>query len=168
MAVDKLVDSTQLDADLTSVANAIRTKGGTSAQLAFPADFVSAINAISGGGGAQVTHVKYTTTSDALSSGAGGNTSFFYNTYIAPNIPSGTDYVLISIITNNTATGNYAKAVSVFYSPDINATTKQFRVYYRGNGTGSSNFAYNTGTNYDFLSSSGSVIDVWVMGGVLS
>ena len=29
MAVDKLVDSTQLDADLTSVANAIRTKGGT-------------------------------------------------------------------------------------------------------------------------------------------
>lgn len=51
MAVDKLVDSTQLDADLTSVANAIRTKGGTSSSLAFPADFVSAINAISGGGG---------------------------------------------------------------------------------------------------------------------
>lgn len=49
MAVDKLVDSTQLDADLTSVANAIRTKGGTSASLAFPADFVSAIAAITGG-----------------------------------------------------------------------------------------------------------------------
>ena len=46
MAVDKLVDSTQLDADLTSVANAIRTKGGTSAQMAFPAGFVSAVNAI--------------------------------------------------------------------------------------------------------------------------
>lgn len=51
MAVDKLVDSTQLDADLTSVANAIRTKGGTSAQLAFPAGFVSAIGAIPTGGG---------------------------------------------------------------------------------------------------------------------
>ena len=51
MAVDKLVDSTQLDADLTSVANAIRTKGGTSAQLAFPAGFVSAVNAIPTGGG---------------------------------------------------------------------------------------------------------------------
>lgn len=38
-------------ADLTSVANAIRTKGGTSAQLAFPADFVSAVNAIPTGGG---------------------------------------------------------------------------------------------------------------------
>jgi hypothetical protein len=30
-------------ADLTSVANAIRTKGGTSAQLAFPNGFISAI-----------------------------------------------------------------------------------------------------------------------------
>jgi len=46
MAVDKLVDSTQLDADLTSVANAIRTKGGTSADLAFPNGFVSAVGAI--------------------------------------------------------------------------------------------------------------------------
>lgn len=51
MAVDKLVDSGQLDSDLTSVANAIRTKGGTSAQLAFPNEFVSAINAIPTGGG---------------------------------------------------------------------------------------------------------------------
>lgn len=50
MAVDKLVDSTQLDADLTSIANAIRTKGGTSAQMAFPAGFVSAVQAIPTGG----------------------------------------------------------------------------------------------------------------------
>lgn len=61
MSVDKLVDSTQLDADLTSVANAIRTKGGTSASLAFPADFVSAIQAIpSGGGGAQTATGTFT------------------------------------------------------------------------------------------------------------
>lgn len=46
MALDKLVDSAQLDSDLTSVANAIRTKGGTSASLSFPAEFVSAIGAI--------------------------------------------------------------------------------------------------------------------------
>lgn len=51
MAFDKLVDSAQLDSDLTSVANAIRAKSGTSGQLAFPAGFVSEINAISGGGG---------------------------------------------------------------------------------------------------------------------
>ena len=60
MAVDKLVDSTQLDADLTSVANAIRTKGGTSASLAFPADFVSAIAAIPTGGGSSVQSGTYT------------------------------------------------------------------------------------------------------------
>lgn len=51
MSVDKLVDSAQLDADLTSVANAIRTKGGTSASLAFPAGFVSAIQNLPSGGG---------------------------------------------------------------------------------------------------------------------
>lgn len=56
MALDALVDSTQLDADLTSVANAIRTKGGTSAALAFPADFVSAIAAIPTGGGGDITY----------------------------------------------------------------------------------------------------------------
>lgn len=50
MSVDKLVDSTQLDSDLTSVANAIRTKGGTSAALAFPADFLTAIANIPSGG----------------------------------------------------------------------------------------------------------------------
>jgi hypothetical protein len=55
MAVDKLVDSAQLDADLTSVANAIRTKGGTSAQLTFPAGFVQAIADLPTGGGGGAT-----------------------------------------------------------------------------------------------------------------
>lgn len=51
MAYDKLVDSAQLDTDLTSVADAIRTKGGTSGQLQFPSGFVDAIDAIETGGG---------------------------------------------------------------------------------------------------------------------
>lgn len=37
--------------ELTSVANAIRTAGGTDSQLEFPDGFVSAIGSISGGGG---------------------------------------------------------------------------------------------------------------------
>lgn len=49
MAVDKLVDSTQLNTDLTSVANAIRAKSGGSSQLAFPNGFVSEIGNISTG-----------------------------------------------------------------------------------------------------------------------
>lgn len=57
-------------ADLTSVANAIRTKGGTSAQLAFPAGFVSAIQAIPTGGGSTETLLAsgtYTVTAAASS-----------------------------------------------------------------------------------------------------
>lgn len=50
MALDKLVDSTQLDSDLTSVANAIRTRGGTAASLSFPSGFVTAIGNIPSGG----------------------------------------------------------------------------------------------------------------------
>lgn len=42
----KLVDDTQLDSGLTSIANAIRAKGGTSASLAFPGGFVSAVGNI--------------------------------------------------------------------------------------------------------------------------
>lgn len=53
MALDKLVDSAQLDADLTTVANAIRTRGGTSDTLSFPSGMASAVLAIpsEGGGG---------------------------------------------------------------------------------------------------------------------
>lgn len=46
MAIDKAVDSTLLNSNLTSVANAIRTKGGTSDSLVFPSGFVTAINDI--------------------------------------------------------------------------------------------------------------------------
>lgn len=44
-----IVDSTMLDAGLTKIANAIRTKGGTSAQLAFPDGMADAIAAIESG-----------------------------------------------------------------------------------------------------------------------
>ena len=39
------------DTELTSIANAIRTAGGTNSLLSFPNGFVSAVNNISGGGG---------------------------------------------------------------------------------------------------------------------
>ena len=60
MSMDKLVDSTQLDSDLASVANAIRTKGGTSSQLTFPADFVSAIQAIPTGSETSIQSGSFT------------------------------------------------------------------------------------------------------------
>ena len=80
MAVDKLVDSAQLNADLTSVANAIRTKGGTSAQLAFPAGFVSAVNAIPTGSGTTLL-ADYTASEDVseiVLSGDFSGYTFYY------------------------------------------------------------------------------------------
>lgn len=49
MAYDKVVDSTSLDSKLTQVADAIRTKGNTGADLQFPSGFISAIQAIQTG-----------------------------------------------------------------------------------------------------------------------
>ena len=49
MAYDKVVDSAALDSKLTQVADAIRTKGNTSADLQFPSGFISAIQAIQTG-----------------------------------------------------------------------------------------------------------------------
>lgn len=49
MAIDKAIDSTLLNTNLTLIANAVRAKSGASAQLAFPDGFVAAINGISGG-----------------------------------------------------------------------------------------------------------------------
>lgn len=50
MAYDKVVDSAQLEADLTTVADAIRAKGSTADKLAFPDGFASAVSAITSGG----------------------------------------------------------------------------------------------------------------------
>ena len=54
MAYDKIVDSVQLDVNLTSIANAIRGKNGTSEQISFPDGFVTAINALEMGGSAEL------------------------------------------------------------------------------------------------------------------
>ena len=51
MALDRAIDSAQLDENLTAVADAIRAKGGTSGTLAFPDGFVEAVGAIQAGGG---------------------------------------------------------------------------------------------------------------------
>lgn len=51
MADLKVVDAEQLDADLTIVADAIRSKGGTTEKLEFPQGMKQAVEAISSGGG---------------------------------------------------------------------------------------------------------------------
>lgn len=46
MAIDKAIDSTEFDSKLTTVADAIRTAGGTTEPMSFPSGMVEAITAI--------------------------------------------------------------------------------------------------------------------------
>lgn len=62
MAYDKVINSAKLDADLTAVADAIRTKGGTYAPLSFPSGFIGAVQGLQVGGG-NVEQGEITTTS---------------------------------------------------------------------------------------------------------
>ena len=59
-----MADYKVTDTELTSIANAIRTKGGTSAQLEFPTGFVSAVQAIPTGGGGDDIDYSYLPNSD--------------------------------------------------------------------------------------------------------
>lgn len=59
MADYKVIDAEQLDADLTTVADAIRSKGGTTEQLLFPSGMVTAIGAIQSGGGSGENLLDY-------------------------------------------------------------------------------------------------------------
>ena len=54
------------DTDLEAVADAIRTKGGTSADLVFPQGFVDAIDAIETGGGDVVVGTTVVTTGNKV------------------------------------------------------------------------------------------------------
>lgn len=56
MALDKVVDSAALDAGMSLVADAIRTKAGTTEPLSWPDGFKAAIEAISGGGAAGLSY----------------------------------------------------------------------------------------------------------------
>ena len=51
MATYKVVDADQLNADMTRVADSIRTKGGTTDALVWPDGYKTAIEAIQTGGG---------------------------------------------------------------------------------------------------------------------
>lgn len=108
MSVDKLVDSSQLDTDLTSVANAIRTKGGTSAQLAFPAGFVSAVQAIPTGvtptGTKQISIAANGTTTEDVAA--------YANAEITVNVQGGGgDYVAVDWIDLSKPTGEIVSNV---------------------------------------------------------
>lgn len=132
MSVDKLVDSTQLDSDLTSVADAIRVKSGGSGQLAFPSGFVSEIGNIPSGGGisidwAEVTEV--TIGANSITNMTGVQTYF-----------SGYTYKLIILASPITVNAQFA------YGHSQNSDGTLNYVYRNNNGAIKSS---TVGSNYD-------------------
>ncbi len=67
MAYDKVVDSAVLDAGLKTIADAIREKGGTSGNLAFPTAMAEAIAAIEAGGGSVIVETGSVTLTSSVS-----------------------------------------------------------------------------------------------------
>ena len=126
MAVDKLVDSAQLDADLTSVADAIRTKGGTSAQLAFPAGFVSAVQAIPTGSTPTGTKQVNITQNGTVTEDVAGYANAEITTSVSASIPTKT----ISNLAGNSTTWftGYLNSPTAFTSQ--NSTNKEVTTDY--------------------------------------
>ena len=132
MAYDKVIDSVKLDADMTTVADAIRSKGGTSEALEFPAGFVSAIEAIEaggGGGGGEVTppttptdgktrvyiHLEYGRTSPMLGVCPKGTVTVDWGDRTEPDTLTGTSTTTVKWTPTHeyTAPGDYVIALTV-------------------------------------------------------
>ena len=116
MATYKVVDADKLNADMTSVAYSIRTKGGTTEALAWPDGYKTAIEAIQTGGGGgggggssggpldPVEVYNNTRPSDWLSMPTPADNEM----YLLFHIPNGVSSLLAFTVT---CTGNYTVAL---------------------------------------------------------
>lgn len=137
MATYKLVNADKLDADLASVADRIRSKGGTTSPIAFPDGFNTAVDAISTGVTVQVktgTVTGVSGTAKTVNLGFKPDAVFFtgtapsYNTKIHAGVafmeanvtsmdtyfvPSSTSYIFSTLTVAQTSTGFTVKGVRI-------------------------------------------------------
>lgn len=140
----KLVDSTELDSDLSDIADAIRTKGGTSAPLLFPDEFISAIAAISTGGDGYVktgTLTLETATKNISVSGIDFTPTHFIIMTDNANIPTDNSWHTYAYI--YPAIGSAGAQVNRYGSSNWNASARAANYCSFSNGTISLSANYN-------------------------
>lgn len=99
------------DTELTGIANAIRTKGGTQAQLEFPTGFETAIGNISSGGG-ESTLVTKSITQNGTYSAQDDNADGYSSVTVNVGDASGSDDVPIYMIPNTSDRTLIAKTIT--------------------------------------------------------
>lgn len=107
------------DSELTSVANAIRAKGGTSAQLAYPFGFISAISNIPTGSSELVGISQDSNGYLVLDSASHGDLPLYLGHYTfeptenvrTVSVPIGTDKRVCFISSNITTTGSVTSII---------------------------------------------------------
>lgn len=110
------------DTELTSIANAIRTKGGTSQPLTFPNEFITAVENIPTGGGTLQTKSKtYTPTESAQTETIQADSGYDGLSSVAVSVGAiASDYVGSNVTrrtsTDLTVSGKTVTAPNGFYS----------------------------------------------------
>jgi hypothetical protein len=139
MAYDKVVDSSVLDAGLKQIADAIREKGGTSDNLAFPQAMADAIAAIeAGGGGDVIVETGSITTAADSSDGTPITFDLSGNPGVRPDI-----FVWLKTPSTSYTKNDSFVAQLVIYNHETNNDGRDlFKVYSYGyNNSSSTSFA---------------------------
>ena len=111
MATYKVVDAEQLNADMSSVADSIRTKGGTTDALAWPDGYKTAIDSIHSGAAKETWVIK----SDAGGEFATTQISFTSNGQKFTSIGANIDYGPIVLYYDNTEIAGYEPGTGLWY-----------------------------------------------------
>lgn len=115
MANYKFVDTDQLEADLTAVADSIRTKGETTGALAFPAGFQEAVANISTGIEVQIKTGTFTTRSGEATINCGFKPDVLFATQnsVYEGYVNSACFAFTAAGTDNVCTGSWNSAGNV-------------------------------------------------------